>query len=325
MELRTKIEADPARQGIDYDTPVLFTGSCFAGEIGRQFIYGKMDVLINPFGVLYNPYSTARALEIIMEGRLFEKDDLYYHNNKYLSFLHDTSFSSGTSQESIDRINSSVSQAHSFLSGASFLFITFGTAWVYRWKDNNEIVANCHKIPAAKFTRQLLDVEDIFDTWSKILSKLKKFNPSLKIVFTVSPVRHLKDGAHGNQLSKSILIIAINKLLSSDKSLSYFPSYEIVLDELRDYRFYSKDMVHPSETAIEYIWEIFREVYFKPGTNIIYEKIAKITEATRHRISGNDPYTLAAFRNSMLQKIEKIKNDYPFVDMGAEEKYFNRL
>ena len=325
MKLRTQTEISQAEFSIGYDTPVMFLGSCFAGEIGRQFSRGKMNVMVNPFGVLYNPYSTARALETIMEGKEFREEDLFYFNNRYLSFRHDTGFSSVDSSVSLSRINHSISSSESFLKRASVIFITFGTAWVYRFNENNEIVANCHKIPASKFTRQLLEIDDIVDYWERLLRKLKKYNPGLKIVFTVSPVRHLKDGAHGNQVSKSILLLAIERLREGDTDLSYFPSYEIVLDDLRDYRYYKKDMIHPSETAIEYIWEIFKKVYFKPETISIYKRLIKITESVGHRITGDDIQSVKDFSSTMLSKINELKNDFPLIDLGQEEDYFRKM
>lgn len=325
MEFRTKIEMGSAIPMIGYDTPVFFIGSCFAGEIGRQFLYGKMDVLINPFGVLYNSLSTGQALELIIENRVFNEEDLYHYNDKYLSFYHDTSFSSRDRVKSLGKINNSISNAYRFLSGASFLFITFGTAWVYRWKENNEIVANCHKIPSAMFSRHLLKIHDIVTIWQNLIARLRNFNRDINIIFTVSPVRHLKDTAHGNQLSKSILLLAIEELLSADTELSYFPSYEIVLDELRDYRFFKKDMVHPSETAVEYIWQIFRQSYFNSDAINIYDRVAKITEAIRHVITDDDSESISKFSRSMLDRIKKIRNDYPHINLHEEEEYFNAL
>ncbi|MDT8400637.1 MAG: GSCFA domain-containing protein [Bacteroidales bacterium] len=325
MKFRTEIDIRPAPVKAGYDTPVMLTGSCFAGEIGKQFSNGKMKALINPFGVIYNPLSTSRSLELIMEGKEFTAEDLFHYDNKYLSFFHDTGFSSRNRIEILDKINRSLSDAGSFLSGASFLFITFGTAWVYRWKENNRVVANCHKIPAARFTRELLKPEDIISEWLGIIEKLEDFNTGLNIVFTVSPVRHLKDGAHGNQLSKSILLVAINELLSLNGKLSYFPSYEIMLDELRDYRFYKKDMVHPSETAVDYIWEKFKDCYFTDNTKTVYERLVKITEAAKHVITGNDSHDNAKFGKTILGKIEMLLNEYPGIDLEEEEKYFKSL
>ncbi|MEA1886037.1 MAG: GSCFA domain-containing protein [Bacteroidota bacterium] len=325
MELRTKVKISPAKKKIAYSSPVLFIGSCFADDIGRQFQKGKLEVLINPFGVLYNPLSAGRALQLVMEGKSFCKEDLFYYDHKYLSFYHDTGFSSRNYEKSLEKINNSLSEARTFLKSAAYLFITFGTAWVYRWKENNEVVANCHKIPAKRFSRHLLKSEDIVNRWTQLISGLNEFNSNLNIVFTTSPVRHLKDGAHGNQVSKSTLLVAIEELISGGEHLSYFPSYEIVLDELRDYRFYNKDMVHPSDTAIEYIWERFTDAYFNNETSFVYDSVSKITEATRHIISSDEKDDIMRFRDSMLAQIEKLKNKYPFVNLDEEEDYFNNL
>jgi hypothetical protein len=325
MKFRTEIEIGTSDKKIDYTTPVMLTGSCFAEDIGRQFSLGKIPVLSNSFGVLYNPLSTAHSLDLIMEGREFDEEDLYFYDGRYLSFSHDTSFTSRDPKKCLDKINRAIKEAHSFLAEASFLFITFGTAWVFRWKEDNRVVANCHKIPAARFTRQLLKTDDISSEWTGIIERLRSFNSELTIVFTVSPVRHLKDGAHGNQLSKSTLMMAINQLLSENRSLTYFPSYEIMLDELRDYRFYKKDMVHPSESAVDYIWEKLRHSYFTDRAALIYDRVVKIISATGHIPMGNDELDNKKFSRSMLDKIKMIKNDYPYVDLTREENYFKDL
>ena len=325
MKFRTEIEISSSGKRIDYSTPLMLAGSCFAEDIGRQFSYGKLPVLSNPFGVLYNPLSTAHSLDLIMQGREFGEEDLYSHEGRYLSFSHDTGFSSRDPGECLNRINRSVKSAHSFLAGASFLFLTFGTAWVFRWKEDNRVVANCHKIPAAKFNRQLLKPEEISSIWTDVAHKLLSFNSKLTIVFTISPVRHLKDGAHGNQLSKSTLMLAIEQLLNENSSLTYFPSYEIMLDELRDYRFYNKDMVHPSGIAVEFIWEKLKHCYFTDETAGIYDRVAKIISATEHIPMGNDEADNKKFSRSMLDKISKLKNDYPFVDLAREEEYFRNI
>jgi len=325
MEFRTKIDISPSKAGINYESPVMLIGSCFANEIGRHFENGKLKSLVNPFGVLYNPLSTGRAIDLIMEGKVFSKDDLFFYDRKYLSFYHDTGFSSEDAGYSLKKINSSLSEARRLLSGAGFLFITFGTARIFKLNENNMPVANCHKIPAARFSRHLLETGDIAEYWDNIIQKLQQFNKDLNIVFTVSPVRHLKDGAHGNQVSKSILITAIDKLISRNSELSYFPSYEIMLDELRDYRFYKKDMIHPSDVAVEYIWDRLRESYFRPGTEQIYQRVLKISEAARHIVLGNDPGELTRFKEAMLTRIQKLKNDYPIIDLTEEEKYFRGL
>lgn len=325
MEFRTKIEIPRVPGMIDYDSHVMLIGSCFANEMGKNFHLGKMNALVNPFGVLYNPGSTAHALELMMSDRIYTDDDIHIHDNKYLSFDHDTSFSSVSREECLNRINSSLTGARSFLRSASLLFVTFGTARVFRWKEDNRLVANCHKIPASDFTRHLLNADEITAMWENLIGRLRHFNNELKIIFTVSPVRHLKDGAYGNQVSKSVLFTAIDQLLANDSTLSYFPSYEIMIDELRDYRFYKKDMTHPSDIAVEYIWERLKESYFDVNTEEIYRRIIKISEARRHMIAGNDPDALARFKESMLTRINSLKDDYPFIELGEEEKYFKNL
>ncbi len=325
MEFRTKIEIPRVPGMIDYDSNVMLIGSCFANEMGEKFHLGKMNALVNPFGVLYNPGSSAHALELMISDRTYTDEDIHFYDNKYLSFDHDTSFSSVSREECLDRINSSLTGARSFLRRASLLFVTFGTARVFRWKNDNRLVANCHKIPASDFTRHLLDAEDITAEWEDLIERLKFFNKELKIIFTLSPVRHLKDGAYGNQVSKSVLFTAIDQLLSNDSTLSYFPSYEIMIDELRDYRFYKKDMTHPSDIAVEYIWERLKESYFDGNTEEVYRRIIKISDARRHRIAGNDPGALARFKDSMLTRINNLKDEYPFIDLAEEEEYFNNL
>ncbi len=325
MEFRTKIEITGVPGLISYDSNVMFIGSCFANEMGKNFHLGKMNALVNPFGVLYNPGSTAHALELMMSDRRYTDEDIHIYDNRYLSFDHDTSFSSVSREECLNRINSSLTEARSFLRKASFLFVTFGTARVFRWQKDNRLVANCHKVPASDFTRHLLNAEDIIAMWKDVVDRLRLFNKELKIIFTLSPVRHLKDGAYGNQVSKSVLFTAIDQLLANDSALSYFPSYEIMIDELRDYRFYKKDMIHPSDIAVEYIWERLSESYFSRDTEEIYRQISKISEARRHVIGGNDPDALSRFKESMLTRINTLKKKYPFIDLGTEEEYFKNL
>lgn len=325
MEFRTKTEIPVLPGLIDYDSHLMLTGSCFANEIGKHFLLGKMDAMVNPSGILYNPASTAHAIELMISDRAYTLDDIHFHDNRYLSFDHDTGFSSVSRDECLDRVNSSLTKARSFLRKTSVLFVTFGTARVFRWKKDNRLVANCHKIPASDFSRHLLKAGDITVMWEGLIDRLRLFNKDIKIIFTISPVRHLKDGAHGNQVSKSVLFAAIDQLLANDKRLAYFPSYEIMIDELRDYRFYKKDMIHPSDIAVEYIWERLRESCFSPGTEEIYKRLVKISEARRHIIAGDDPVALVRFKESMLTRISSLKNDYPFIDLGEEEEYFKNL
>jgi len=325
MNLRTIIDPVPYSDRISYLNKVMLVGSCFASEVGAMFEAGKMNVMINPFGVLYNPVSVANELEIIIDRRKFTDDDLHFFNNRYLSFYHDTGFSSKSPEGIIKKINDTTAKANLFLKYADFLFVTFGTARVFRLSSDKRIVANCHKIPPSEFERELLSIEHIVDVWSDLIERIKKINPSLRIYFTVSPVRHWKDGAHGNQVSKSVLLLAIDNLVKSNRSLKYFPSYELLLDDLRDYRFYKDDLLHPSRKAIEYIWEFLTKSFFDPNTRSIYREVAKVVAASHHKLMGEIDSDHREFAGIMIEKINDLKSRYPFLDLTDEIEYFSRL
>ena len=197
----------------------------------------KFPAVVNPFGVLYNPVSVRNAIEILIDQKKFKDSDLNFFNEQWFSFYHDTEFSHPDKNISLEKINKSISIAADNLRKAGYLIVSFGTAWVYKYLKNGNVVSNCHKIPAKEFERYKLDVEDIFVEWANLMNRLNELNPDLKIIFTVSPVRHWKDGAIQNQLSKSTLILAIHQLKQQFENVDYFPSYEIMMDDLRDYRF----------------------------------------------------------------------------------------
>ena len=322
MNFRTEIDACKGKHEISYRSPVMLIGSCFASEIGHYFTSGKMDVMINPFGVLYNPDSVAGGLELIINGREFLEEDLHFFDNKYLSFYHGTGFSSPDKEKMLERLNIELQTARVFLKRARFLFITFGTARVYKWKESGKSVSNCHKIPDNEFIRELLAVDHIKDSWTFLIEKLRAFNKNLQIVFTVSPVRHWKDGAHGNQVSKSILILAIDELMKASSDLDYFPSYELLLDDLRDYRFYKTDMLHPSTDTVKYIWKKFQDTYFSVSTKRSYEEIWKIVNACGHRLMSDNPEEIKKFCNNMLNRIKTLENKYGFLSFTSEKDHF---
>ncbi|GAI96735.1 unnamed protein product, partial [marine sediment metagenome] len=230
----------------------MFIGSCFTESIGGKLNDYKFPVDINPFGIIYNPSSVGKSLELLIGEKEFTIDDLFFYNGKWLSFFHHSSFSDKDPELCLSRINAKITESREFLKKAGFLFITFGTAWVFEWKESGETVSNCHKISALKFNHKLLAVEDILENYKTLIHKLLRFNPQLKIIFTVSPIRHWKDGAEGNQVSKAILLLSAHQLLKKFQSVSYFPAYEIIMDDLRDYRFYSDDMIHLNSVAIDY-------------------------------------------------------------------------
>ncbi|OFY68243.1 MAG: hypothetical protein A2V64_12100 [Bacteroidetes bacterium RBG_13_43_22] len=325
MELRTTFNITPSPEKITYDVPVMFIGSCFATSIGRQFEAGHLPVMINPSGTVYNPVSVINTLDTILEAKEYTEKDLYDFNGTWLSFEHYTDFSSENRQLVLEKINKRSAEAGKFLSGAGFLFITFGTARVYRWKADGRIVSNCHKIPAAQFTHELLDVDDIEALWTSQLDKLHMNYPELKIVFTISPVRHWKDGPHGNQLSKATLLLAVEKLLEHPSHPGYFPAYELVMDDLRDYRFYADDMLHPSDAAVDYIWNAFSGCYFDKNTLDTWREVEKITKAVSHRIQSGSNESIRAFAENILKKIDMLCAKRPSIDLTAEREYFLNL
>ena len=257
MELRTTFKIEPSPYKITYNDPLMFIGSCFAASIGSRLEMGHIPVMINPAGAVFNPVSVHNTIETIISGKIFVQDDLYCHEGTYLSFYHYTDFSSDDPAKVLEKINQRSKEALMFLKNAKFLFITLGTARIYRFKKSGIVVSNCHKIPSALFEPELLTVSEIVALWTSLLEKLFSLFPKLRIVFTISPVRHWKDGAHGNQVSKSILFLAVEELLNHSVKPQYFPAYELLMDDLRDYRYYNDDMLHPSTIAIDYLWDAF--------------------------------------------------------------------
>lgn len=324
MELWTGVQLPAAASEITWETPVMFLGSCFANEIGYRMAAGKLPVMTNPHGTLFNPFSVAGALDRFITGHVYTENDIYLHQGRYMSLDHHTAFSSYERDVLIERLNGVSRTASAFIRNASFLFVTFGTSYIYTLKESGAIVANCHKLPSSLFTRRQAAFTGIVSRWKETLDRLHEVNPGLKVWFTVSPVRHLSDGAHANQLSKAQLLLAAEELLGHPSVEGYFPAYEIFMDELRDYRYYAADMVHPSESEIDYIWEKFCTIFIPGHTLRLWNEAARITRAMAHRITGGKPES-APFANAMLERISDLRNRAPFMNLDAEEKYFRAL
>lgn len=312
MEFRTKIPIIRAEQTISYQDKIMMLGSCFAENIGGKFLASKFDVNLNPFGILYNPSSICRVVERLITKESFCESEILFHNGIYQSLWHHGRFSDINKQHCLKKINDSFSQACVDFHKANILLITFGTSYVFKHKEQSLIVANCHKLPASQFDRYRLSVADIVKDWSALLDKISVVNPQLRIIFTVSPVRHLRDGAYDNQLSKATLLLAIDELCKLNNT-AYFPSYEIVLDELRDYRFYAEDMVHPNLTAIEYIWQRFSDTYFSTETLNIMAEWDKIALALNHRPINERGEEYKHFLNITNSKLESFNRKYPYI------------
>ena len=322
MELRTTFKIEPSPYKITYDDRVIFIGSCFASSIGFQIELGKIPVMINPAGAVFNPVSVCNTLDTITTGKEFIQDDLYFYDGNWLSFYHYTDFSSDDPVKVLEKINNKSKEASDFLKKSKFLFITFGTARIYRWENTGLVVSNCHKIPSARFRSELLSVNEIVVLWTKQLDRLSSLFPQLNVVFTISPVRHWKDGAHGNQVSKSVLFLAVEELLNHPSHPQYFPAYELVMDDLRDYRFYNDDMLHPSSSAINYIWEAFSACYIDDKALNIRNNVIKITKACSHRLNTDSVVKIKWFAEQMLKQISEIEIKVPTIDLSSERKYF---
>jgi hypothetical protein len=325
MELRTTFPIEPSEVKITYNDNVMFIGSCFASSIGSQMETGHMPVLINPAGAVFNPVSVCNTLDTITSEKEFLIDDLHFYDGTWLSFYHYTDFSSDNPLKVLEKINRISKAAYNFLKQSRFLFVTLGTARVYKLKKSGLIVSNCHKIPSEQFELKILTVQEIVSLWFAQLDKLHSLFPALKVVFTISPVRHWKDGAHGNQVSKSVLFIAVEELLKHKTEPGYFPAYELVMDDLRDYRFYSDDMLHPSSSAIDYIWDAFSGCYFEKNTINLWKAVARITKAFNHRITTDSEIKKNDFANKILKQISDIKIKIPEIDLSLEEEYFLKM
>jgi hypothetical protein len=303
----------------------IFMGSCFTENVGARMQALNYPVDINPFGILYNPVSVAQGLEILVDCTSFSEIDLVEHDGLWHSFYHHGRFSSVSREEALEQINSRIKASSGWLREAAYLFVTFGTAWVYRLKSSGQVVANCHKIPEKEFIRERLSVGQIVELYCKLLPRLREINPKLKLVFTVSPIRHWKDGANGNQLSKATLLLAVDTLLKTFPGwCAYFPSYEIVMDELRDYRFYAQDMLHLNEVAIDYIWSVFEASLIGKESQQLSEKVQKIRQAVNHRPMKKDSDDYRKFLDKTLNTTVQLESDYPFLNLKLEKEYFIR-
>ncbi len=323
-KFHTEVNIPEFREKTGYTKANMFIGSCFTENIGNRMNGLKYEVDINPFGILYNPVSVANALQILIQEKEFTNNELVYADGLYHSFYHHGRFSSINEKETLNKINVRIKHSGKFLRSSDYLFLTFGTSWVYRFKKNGKIVSNCHKIPASEFERERLSIAEIVDLYFQLLTDLKRINEKVRIVFTVSPVRHWKDGAVENQRSKAVLLLAIDELIHKFENgfCNYFPAYEIMMDELRDYRFYAQDMIHISDTAVNLIWEKFEVALIDKESHQISENVLDITKAFEHRPFNKNTKEHLKFVSKILDKTEKLEQNYKFLKLDGEKKYF---
>ena len=318
MDFRTVIDFPPQSGYLDHRQHILLLGSCFVENIGGWLRQRKFDVDINPFGTLYNPESVARSWERIATGEPLTGDQLFSQNGVWHSYAHHSRFSQSDKTAMLSAINDRIEKAHARLQETDRIIITWGSAYVYRLKTTGEVVANCHKQPAALFDRTLLSVEEIVSRWREIIQDIETRMPQCRILFTVSPIRHLSDGAHGNQISKATLLLAIEQLQRESKICDYFPSYEIMLDDLRDYRFYDTDMAHPSAVAVNYISEILANAYLTPESQAIAARWYKLHTALGHRPLNPQSGNYKNFLQNTLDRIVEFQQTYRYINVSDE-------
>ncbi|MDR2621768.1 MAG: GSCFA domain-containing protein [Dysgonamonadaceae bacterium] len=283
MKFRTELSVPTGDFKISHSDTISMMGSCFTENISGKMSDAGFNIDVNPFGVVYNPLSLSLILNRLMDGEPYVESELFRDKDLFHSFAHHSRFSGTNLSETLEKINSRLEYSSAFLRKSTLLVITFGTSFVYRLQETGNVVSNCHKLPARFFIHERMGLDDIVTEWNRLIGRLKKFAPGIKILFTVSPLRYLKDGFYENQLSKATLLLAIEKLIRENPGAYYFPSYEIVMDDLRDYRFYAEDLLHPSPQAIHYIWEKFSDAYFDKETQKIAREFESIARALNHK------------------------------------------
>jgi len=314
MKLQTKIPLKRKTQDlIDYQSKILLLGSCFSENIGDKLSYFKFQSTQNPFGILFHPKAIENLITNTSNKKVYSSDDLIYQNEIWHSFDAHSSLSSASENELLNKLNVAISLTNKKIKEASHIVITLGTSWVYRYIEIDTIVANCHKIPQKKFLKELLSVSEISESLARSISLIKSINSDAAVIFTISPVRHLKDGFIENTQSKSHLIAAIHTLVNK-QDVSYFPSYEIMMDELRDYRFYAEDMIHPNKTAINYIWRKFIDTWFSEETKSIMKEIDEIQKGLLHRPFHEDSKLHQQFLLKLEQKKSSLQERLPFIN-----------
>ena len=308
MILQTDIKIQPLEQTIAYGDGLLFLGSCFADEVGGICRGLGFDAMVNPFGVLYNPASIAQSLDRMNSGKPFRYEEVIrVGEGQYCTFSHNTAFWNLSEQVLLAHVNQSLAEAHARFMKAKWVIISLGTSWVFQDKETQKVVSNCHKLPAARFERLFLSVEQSV----QFLSEMVHQHPDKQFIFTVSPLRHLKDGLHENQLSKAALLMAVDQVCKQFENAHYFPAYEILLDELRDYRFYKEDMVHPTEQAVRYIWERFADFAIDLKEKPAMKAAAELKQMFQHRPLFPDSEAFKRFEQLEEKKINELRRDFP--------------
>lgn len=320
---RTILPAQRAPFSIGHSDRLLLIGSCFTENIGARLHSGKLPIYINPFGIVYNPVSISRCLEhLLLDNQQFEENNLFENAGLWHSWEHHGHFSRPERAEALEGINTALKTAAAHLKKTNRLLLTLGTADVFTLRSTGEVVANNHKMPAALFAQRRLSVTETAEGIIEVLEKIKLQNPDVQVILTVSPVRHIRNGLVENQRSKATLLLACEQICAALPWSFYFPAYELLLDDLRDYRFYADDMLHPSEVAADYIWQFFGDTFFSEETRRLSARIEKIAAAMQHRPFHPDTPEHRAFVRAQLVAIEQLSEEQPGLDFSEEKAYF---
>ena len=312
MQFTTPITIPQSDHVIDYDSKILAFGSCFAENVAEKFDYYKFQNTVNLFGILFHPWAIHNIIHRAIAEEFFVEQDLFFANELWHCFEVHSDCSSNHKENLLKQLNQKLIVLKTQIQSASHLIITFGTAWVYRKKTTQKIVANCHKVPQTEFEKELLTATAIQQAIEETLAAIRGVNPNVHVVLTVSPVRHLKDGFIENQQSKSNIIIALHQAIRQFPAMAnYFPSYEIMIDELRDYRFYAQDMLHPNAMAIEFIWEKFSQTYLSQEGQLIMKQVAVIQQGLHHRPFHPHTESHQQFLTNLQHKIMLLHEQFP--------------
>lgn len=328
MKFHFEFDIKKLSQSIQHQHKLFLIGSCFTENIGEKLKKYKFSVLENPNGILFNPVSVAEALTDYIEDKKFNEADLFQYNEAWHSWKHHSRFSGVTTDEALTQINASSSKAHQYLKESDYIIITLGSAWIYTLTEKalntviGSVAANNHKAPADWFYKRLMTIEEILKVLDNVIHRLFLFNKKLKIIFTISPVRHLREGVIENNRSKALLIQAVHHLTDKFENLYYFPAYELVIDDLRDYRFYAEDLVHPNYFATQYVWEKFVDACMSEKTRKLLEEIHAINLAFQHKPFNAVSEQHKKFLQSFYEKTLQLKELHPYLNFEKELAYF---
>ena len=316
MQFRTHIPIPKSKYPIDYTSKIVSVGSCFAVNMAEKLDYFKFQNSCNPVGILFHPLAIEKLIDFAVSEKQFIENDIFFYNERWHCFDVHSDLSNSNKEELLASLNALIKSTNQQITESTHFIITYGTSWVYRNIESDSIVANCHKVPQKEFKKELLSVEEIEKSIANTLKLIHAVNPNCTVFFTVSPVRHIKDGFVENQWSKANLFSAIHSVLKNELcklNTEYFPSYEIMMDELRDYRFYAEDMLHPNQVAIDYIWKRFKETTISEAAFNTMDEVENVQKSLSHKPFNPNSESHLKFESKVREKITKLENQYSFM------------